>query len=267
HADPHPGNMRIRADGRIALMDFGMMGQLTRDNMEQFANLISSMVEKDSFTLASTLLEMAGKDSSQVDFKAFRQDIAAYIQTYYGASMTDVPFGKAFTELIELSYRQGIRLPGDLAILTKTIWNIEVMARTLDPKTSLVELLKPFSARLLQERLLHPHLKWTIIKGLLDWRDFFTELPERSKKLMEKVEEGRFKMELEYRGMEQVATQMREAGHHLSVSIIGSAALVGGAIIAASLPHASQWPSALALMFGSGGVGFMIGITVWRRRG
>lgn len=264
HADPHPGNLRILHNGRLALMDFGMMGQLNRDMMEQFANMISSLVEKDSYTLASTLVEMAGKDSSQLDFKAFRSDIAAYIQTYYGTSMVEVPFGQAFTDLIDIGYRQGLRLPGDLAILTKTVWNIEVMARTLDPKINMIEVLKPFSTRLLEERLLHPHLKWTMIKGLLDWRDLFSELPERSKKLMEKVEEGRFRMELEYRGIDNLAQQMRDVGHSLSVSVIASGGLIGGALIASHVSQPMMWPTSLGVMFVGGWVGYMLGLWSWR---
>ncbi|MHB2020599.1 MAG: ABC1 kinase family protein [Candidatus Xenobia bacterium] len=263
HADPHPGNLRILESGRIGLMDFGMMGSLTREQIDIFANTISALVEKDSFSLATALLELAGQETHDVDFKRFRSDISAYIQTYYSTTMNDVPFGQAFNDLIELSARSGLRLPGELAILSKTMWNMEIVARKLDPNANTIEVLKPFSGRLLRERLTPQHLQWTIIKGLLDWRGLISELPERSKKLMEKIEEGRFRMELEYRGLEQFSQNVLEVGRALSISVVMAGALLSGALLSRfATPSGLPW--VIAIMAIAGGAGYLIGAWVWR---
>src|SRR5690606_20729755 len=109
HADPHPGNLFFLRDGRIALIDFGMVGRLSEQRRGEVALLLRGMARQRPAQVSEVLLDWAG--GLEVDEAALVQDIAVLVDTYRGLALKDLRVGAMLSEVTTLLRQYGLTLP------------------------------------------------------------------------------------------------------------------------------------------------------------
>ena len=157
HGDPHPGNIFILRDGRIALVDFGIMGRVTEQNMRYFADMVIAIVERDLDTLVEQYVNFGFLTDETVDLEKLRaelkEDLGEFLEPYYsGQTIQQVDLGAYFDRLTQISIRFKLRMPQNLYLVNKTLLTIEGILRQLDPDFNLIETAKPYVARLIEAR-------------------------------------------------------------------------------------------------------------------
>ena len=151
HADPHPGNFMLLADGVWGLLDCGMVGRIDEPTRELFEDFLILMLQRDSEGLADLLLR-AGSAPEGVDRIAFRTDLSELLIEYGTQELDELDLGGALEQIIGIVRRYHILMPTSVSLLLKTLVMLEGTSRMLDPSFSLAELLEPFKDQLIRQR-------------------------------------------------------------------------------------------------------------------
>jgi ubiquinone biosynthesis protein len=146
HGDPHPGNVIILPDGKIALIDFGITGHLTRTMKGQILSLISALIRGNDALILETISQM-GIVPENVDRLTFQADISALRHKYLKGPSRELAMGESIQDFFNIIFRHGINIPSEFILVGKSLLTLEGVLNTLDPTISLLEQAKPFSRR------------------------------------------------------------------------------------------------------------------------
>jgi ubiquinone biosynthesis protein len=152
HADLHPGNLFIHDDGTIALIDFGMVGEIGEELRGQLSGLFVGLVRGNAELLAGTLTSMS-TGTTTVDRDLLREDLRVFLAKYRLRSLRETPFARMMADLFAILRTNRLRLPREMVLLFKALLLIESLAHRLDPEFRLGESLEPYAERLARERM------------------------------------------------------------------------------------------------------------------
>lgn len=219
HADPHPGNIMRLEDGRLVLLDFGMVGQLSPEMKQSFSELVIAMTKEDTNQMVDVLLDM-GMAPDDINKKALTNDVDRLMMKYYRQSLKEIRLADAIRELFQVAYKHRIELSSDYTLLGKTLLTLEGTIEQLDPTLSLVEMAKPFGEKLLRERFRPDHLKDRMVDQWLDWYGLWRDLPEQLKQLRAIVKKGKIRLDISLPDIDLVLKKLDRISNQLSFAII-----------------------------------------------
>ncbi|GEM02459.1 ABC1 kinase family protein [Halolactibacillus halophilus] len=219
HADPHPGNIMCLDDGRLVLLDFGMVGQLSPEMKQSFSELVIAMTKEDTKQMVAVLLDM-GMAPDDINKKALTNDVDRLMMKYYRQSLKEISLADAIRELFQIAYKHKIELSSDFTLLGKTILTLEGTIEQLDPTLSLVEMAKPFGEKLLHERFRPDHLMDRMVDQWLDWYGLWRDLPEQLKQLRAIVKKGKIHLDISLPDINLVLKKLDRVSNQLSFAII-----------------------------------------------
>jgi ubiquinone biosynthesis protein len=136
HADPHPGNVLISPDGKVHVIDWGMVGRIDRSTSAAMLGTMIGMAYNDGPALAQSWIEM-GSTTPWSDIGGFCADIARFVPHIANASLDELNFGVALTNVIALSTKRGIQTTPNVSILGKSVANMEGTVRYIHPSLKL----------------------------------------------------------------------------------------------------------------------------------
>lgn len=236
HADPHPGNIMRLEDGRLVLLDFGMVGQLSPEMKQSFSELVIAMTKEDTNQMVDVLLDM-GMAPDDINKKALTNDVDRLMMKYYRQSLKEISLADAIRELFQIAYKHRIELSSDFTLLGKTLLTLEGTIEQLDPTLSLVEMAKPFGEKLLRERFRPDHLKDRMVDQWLDWYGLWRDLPEQLKQLRAIVKKGKIRLDISLPDIDLVLKKLDRISNQLSFAIIllAFSIIMVGLIVGAAL--------------------------------
>lgn len=229
HADPHPANILV-CDDRIGLVDFGVMGYLTPRIKEDLGDLLFALVRQNADEMVHIIGRMGavGRDTDREDL---RRDVRRLVVRYYNASLESLPMTEFLGDLMGVAFSHHIRLPGDLALLARTVVVLEGVARGLDPSLVLASYLEPFVGQLVRERI---SVQRTLLEAAgmaRDLRDLAQVLPRRVDSITEQLERGDLTVGIEIRTLTEALRKFDGVGNRLAVSVIVASIIVGSALV------------------------------------
>lgn len=145
HADPHPGNVFVEADGTIAFVDFGMVGEVDAATGNGLVAVLGALVAADAIGLAEALLHLGIADLD-VDRAGLERDLEVLVPTYRDQRLEDLHLARLVGDLMAIVRRHDLHFPSRIALLLKTVVMCEGVAAQLDPDFRLVALLVPYAA-------------------------------------------------------------------------------------------------------------------------
>lgn len=236
HADPHPGNIMRLEDGRLVLLDFGMVGQLSPEMKQSFSELVIAMTKEDTKQMVDVLLDM-GMAPDDINKRALTNDVDRLMMKYYRQSLKEIRLADAIRELFQIAYKHRIELSSDFTLLGKTLLTLEGTIEQLDPTLSLVEMAKPFGEKLLRERFRPDHLKDRMVDQWLDWYGLWRDLPEQLKQLRAIVKKGKIRLDISLPDIDLVLKKLDRISNQLSFAIIllAFSIIMVGLIVGAAL--------------------------------
>ena len=229
HADPHRGNILLTPDGRLALLDFGLLGRLDDDTRTGIAQLLLAIAQNRADDAAALVLRLSGT-TFDTDEPGFVQELRRKLPRYHWRPLSRIRAGEALADLQRLALKYRIKLPPSFALVGKTLSQADSIARTLDPELDPIELLDEDSMLLLlreAERRVEPtHLLsylFTQVEPLL-------RLPQRVGQTIDRLESGTLKIGVAPTGLGELERVIRSAANR-----VGAAMIVVGLLIASAL--------------------------------
>ncbi len=252
HADPHPGNLVLMDDGRLAFLDFGLCGSLTAQMRETLVTIMVALVFQDAETLALSIYH-AGGVQGRVDLRAFKAEIERLLQKYHGASLADLSTQASLVEFIQVSARFHIKLVPEYALLARSASIVDGILRSRVPQTDPVELVRPHARRLMTDRLSPERMGADAMRLFVQAQGGFRQLPTQLNQLLLDLERGQVRVEVVPTDGAELRQELRTSSFRLSLSLTAAALMVSGALLVSSatslpgLPYATGTMGLLAL--------------------
>ncbi len=230
HADPHPGNIFVLSDNRVAFIDFGMVGRIHKSTKAQIANILIGIVEHNVSRITNACTTIGVVDEAS-DVKELELDLEDFIDRYYVESLSQLKVGHFLMDLIDSVTRNRIKIPSDLFLLSKAFMIIEGVGEKLDPSFDMVGLSKPFAEELVRQKYSPRKIAREIINFSELFYNFAISLPKELTVIIDKVKKGTLRIEFEHRGLEHLISEMDKVSNRIAFSVIIAALIVGSSII------------------------------------
>ncbi|PPU78839.1 2-polyprenylphenol 6-hydroxylase [Xanthomonas cucurbitae] len=268
HADPHPGNIFYLRDGRIAVIDFGMVGRVSEQRRFQVAQLLHGMVSQDAEAVIDVLLEWAGA-SLEIDEPRLQQDIGAFIDQYRGVPLKELRIGAMLGDVTAILRDHSLPLPSDLALMIKAFLTLEGMGRQLDPDFDMATEAQPYLERVVLQRYAPNAMLRRGRRTVTGAIDLIGDLPRDLKRLIQAARRGKLQLQVETRALREFGEQVDRAANRLTMGIVTAALVIGSSIVMNSVGgSASRWLLGLGVsgFIGAGLCGIWILFSIWRSR-
>jgi ubiquinone biosynthesis protein len=238
HADPHHGNVLLTEDGRLALLDFGLLGRLDEDTRTGLALLLLAIAQNRADDVAELVVSLS-LTSTRSDQAGFTQDVRRKLPRYHHRPLAAIETGQALADLQRAAFRRDIRLPTSFALVGKTLAQADSIARLLDPGLDPVALIEEQSLEVMAReanRRLEPNrlaaYAFTQLAPL-------AHLPGRIGHVVSELERGTLTIGVVPTGLEELEHNLRSIANR-----IGAAMIIGALLLASSLlvrAHAVEW--------------------------
>ncbi|MGE0085651.1 MAG: ABC1 kinase family protein [Desulfococcaceae bacterium] len=230
HADPHPANTIVMYDGRVSLVDFGIIGFLDEETMMQVANLFLGYAEHD-YDMVIEALQDAGLIHDGIDLKNFRSDLKDMSEPFYGRSLQSVSVRDVYDQVMGLVLKYRIRMPRNLLLLLKTFIQTEALGKILGSDASLLEVTRPYAVKLLQRGYDARKFFRNIGRDIRDFGAYLRVIPGYVTEIFRRTAEGKHGIEVRVRGLEEIAGKMERGLNRAIMGFIIAASTIAGSLV------------------------------------
>jgi ubiquinone biosynthesis protein len=230
HADPHPGNVFITDDGRIALIDLGMIGHLSPTIQDRLMKLILAISEGRGEEAADVAIAL-GETREEFDEAAFKRDVVALVGQYRDITLADFQIGRVVLQLNQSAGAHGIKAPVELTMLGKTLLNLDHVARKLAPSLDPNAAIRQHASSLMQRRLLRSLSPGTVFSTVLEAKEFAEQLPRRINRVLESLASSQLKMKVELIDEGAVIDGLQKVANRITLGLVLAALIVGAAMM------------------------------------
>ena len=248
HADLHPGNLFVRAGGQIGLIDFGKVGTVDERTQQQLTAVLLAIGMQDSERLTDTILAIA-VTRKPVDRLLLQRDLQRLLSGFHGKPLKEIAFGAMINDALAIVRRYYLQLPSSFSNLFQTIVMLEGICTQLDPDYNLVELITPYTKKL----IIKQHSGEAFLRRLgevgIDWAHLGMTLPQQLQRMLDSIERGQIEVGLRPATFDPVALHTERMVNRLVLGVLVAALIVGLSIVLVVYHPAvnQQW---LGLLFG-----------------
>lgn len=266
HADPHPGNVFVTDDKRLALLDLGMVARLSPDIQEQLVKILFAVSEGRGDEVADRGIEM-GRRSRRFDEKEYRRRVSDLVGLFHHATLSKIQVGRVLLEVSRTGAETGLALSSELTLLGKTLLHLDAVGRTLAPEFDPNAAVRRHTAELLERRMWKGASPGSFASALLETREFVQKFPSRLNKLFDLVSENRLRVRVDAVDEKLLLEVLHKIANRVSLGLILAALIVGAALLMqVPTPFRIFGYPGLAILFflaaAAGGVALAISILV-----
>ncbi len=231
HADPHPGNTIVMYDGRVSLVDFGIVGYLDEETMLQVAHLFLGYAEHD-YDMVMEAFEAAGLINAEtMNLKSFRMDLKEISEPFYGRSLKTISAKEVYDQVMRLIFKYRIRMPRNLLLLLKTFIQTESLGKILGSDASLLEVTRPYAKKLLERGYEAQKIFKNVGRDVKAAGGYLRWMPKLTHDIFKRMAKGPHRLELEHGGLEQASKKFESGLNRLTLGMVIAASLIAAALI------------------------------------
>ena len=234
HADPHPGNIFLLEDGRVALLDCGLIGRLDPRTQQILTEMLLAIVDLDAQRCSQLTIELA-ESGQPASLERLTNDYSRMLRKYYNLSLSQINFSEVFYEVLQVSRNNKILLPSNMGLYAKTLANLEGVTRSFDPEVNLLDQIKPLITDLFRRQLLGDSPVETALRTVLDLKSLSVRSPRQVELLLERVTSETLKWNLTIQGLDALRRSIDSSANRLSFSIVIGSLIIGAAIISTGI--------------------------------
>jgi ubiquinone biosynthesis protein len=228
HADPHPGNVLVTDDNRLALVDLGMVARVPGAMRKLLIKLLLAMSDGDGKATADAAVAL-GRPLEDFDEASFVARAADMVERSQGVTVADIDAGTMVMELMRISGDHGLRLPAELSMLGKALLNLDQVARHLDPDFDPSAAIRRHTDNILETQM-RPS-SGSAFTALLEARDFVEQLPGRVNKVMDAMAEGTFHLDVHAFDEAELMRGFQKLANRLTMGLVVAALIIGAALL------------------------------------
>ena len=243
HGDPHPANILVIQPDVIGLVDFGLAGKLTDDDIAKATRLFIDVANENLEDLPKRLADLGVRYPKERE-EEFLQEIRELFYRYYGASLAEIDPLQVIREVFGLIYSLNLRLPTRFIILDKAIGTLASVGVELYPQFNVFEVAKPYARSLLLGRYTPQRMISRARRESLKLAGVFAEYPYQLHDVLEQVRDGQIEVGFVHKGLDDFMKQLDVGINRLIIAFVVAAGLIGSSLIGV---FATSGPQVLGL--------------------
>ncbi len=230
HADPHPGNIFYLDNGKIAIIDCGMVGKLDPRTQQILTELLLAIFDLDAQGCTQLTIELS--ESGKVEsLERLRNDYEQILRKYYDLSLSQFNFSEVVYEILQIARKNKLKVPGNLGLYAKCLANLEGAARQFNPNINLFDEIKPLMTDLFRRQLIGDTPLQTSLRTVLDLKSIYLKTPRQVEILLDRLSSETLQWNLRLRELDPLRRSVDASANRLSFSIVLGSLIMGAAII------------------------------------
>ena len=230
HADPHPGNVFLTYDGKLALIDVGMVGRIAPVMQENLLKLLLSVSEGKGEAAANVAIEM-GTVLESFDRDTYTREVSQLVAEHQQTVLSDLDTGRVVLEITRSASQNGLRLPPELTLLGKTLLNLDLVAGILSPEFDPNDAVRRHASDLMRQRWQKMMSPANLVSTAIELNDFVQHLPSRLNKVFEKVAENQLTLKVDAFDEVKLMEGMQKIANRITVGLVIAACVIGAALM------------------------------------
>jgi len=231
HADPHPGNFLIDRDGKVCLLDWGVVGILPPETRYELVEMIAAIGDMEVEKVFDILLSLTGANVARINERLLLRDILEILHLYHNVPLGKLDLGQLLMDLNSMLRTHHIMLPSDLALMFKAMVTVEGTARQLYPELDVIAEIEPFVSRLGTERWSFSQVWRRFTRQLRLYLKLQSNLPGVVQRILQKVEQGELNIRFRHENLGGLQKSLDNVSNRLSFSIILGSVIIGSSMI------------------------------------
>jgi predicted unusual protein kinase regulating ubiquinone biosynthesis (AarF/ABC1/UbiB family) len=256
-AAPQPYDL----DVKLALIDFGMTARLSTTVREHVVRLLIDLADNRGDDAAEAMIEI-GDELPGFDREAYVREIAALMARSYDLSVAELDTGKVLYELINTSYQRGLRLPAELTLLAKTLFNLDAVTKSIDPTYSPIPTIREFGNQIAADRAKRDLNPRRLYQLATEGGDLLTALPHRIDLITSRMAANEFAMQIDIPQITLMMTALQKVANRVFSGLVLAGLLVASAML---LPYHHSLGLAGFILAGMIGICMVLAI-LWSDR-
>ncbi len=225
HADPHPGNILLTNDNKLALLDLGMVAHVTPLLQMQIFELLLAISEGRPDTAANICVEI-GYPKEDFREQLFRKKIIELVQGHLDKDIENMNVGVVILGVNTAAAACGLRVPAELTMLSKAFLNLDQVGRTLNPSFSLNASIKHNAPKIIEQRLQKSLSSAHLFRHMIETRNFVDKLPDTVSKILDIVAHNRLQMKLNYIDQSIMIDAFQKVANRITLGFVLAALII-----------------------------------------
>ncbi len=230
HADPHPGNILIRPDGVLCLIDFGMIGKLSQADKFSFAGILIGMAQKDAKKMARNFRRIA-MDADIPDMRSFENDLQDIIDDFASLNVDEMSMADLAASLQDVIRDYRLEVPGGVFIILRALTILEGIGKTIHPTFDTYSFFRPYAIRLFKAKYSPKNITEELMDSGGAFLAFINSFPVEVNGILRKIRKGKLHIEVEHSGYESGVEKLNRAINRLTISFIIVGLLVASGLV------------------------------------
>lgn len=233
HADPHPGNILVLADGAIGFIDLGQVGRIGRTLRYRIAELLAALGRVDEEAAVDALLALTDSEVP-AQRTVLEADLGELLDWHLDRSVGQIQLGRMLYQTVEILNRHQRRIPPELFLVLKALGTVESLARSLAPSFTLASCVEPVLRELAAERL-HPAEWWRVSKAVgSEWADLVRQVPGGAADILQLLRRGKLHVQFEHKGLEPLLLKIEQVFNRMVFAVVLGSLLMASSLVVQS---------------------------------
>lgn len=233
HSDPHPGNVFVRdteSGPQIVLLDFGMVGRVSHEMQDEIIKLLFALSSNRGTEVAEACIRMS-EQMERFETTKFVHEISMLVATMHRADPAQISSGQVIFKIIAIANDNSLKPPPELAILAKTLLNLEAITRRLDPTFDPRVVVRSYGEQLMSQKLQQKFSPRNFYPALLDLNQLVLDLPHRAREIIDLTAAGRLTFGMKLTQAEEFLSGMHKIANRITVGVVIAALLVASSMM------------------------------------
>ncbi len=230
HADPHPGNILLMDDGRLALIDMGMVARVSGAIQDALIKLLLALSEGRGADAADVLAGL-GEHLADFDIDALRRSVDDVVGRSLTLAVEDLQAGSLIGEVLRAAGEAGLRPPGELTMIGKAMLNLDEVARILDPTFEPNATIQRHIEQLMHKKMLRSASPGNLLASAMEVKEFAEKFPGRVNKVMDALAEGQLTLNVQGIDEKELMRGIQKLANRVTTGVVVAALVIGAALI------------------------------------
>ena len=230
HADPHPGNVFLTDDDRIALLDLGMVGRTTRSFQDNLLRLLLAISEGRGDSAAEAAVKM-GEAKEGFDRKIFDRRIAEIVTENGDAVLSENNAGRIVFEITKVAADCWFRLPSEFTMIAKALLNLDRVVYTLDPTFDPNAVIRERANEILEQNIVKSLAPNNLLSGVVDLKEFAEKFPPRVNRILDQIGNNDLRFKVDAIDEKVVLEGLQKVANRITLGLVVAALIVGASML------------------------------------